>query len=81
MVSIDGRKAEDYLWEGLDLKNFEVIGIHPQTQDRAVIIMYDKRADSKKRWCLQFRGSGRYFETAEEALDYFRSRGWRFFGN
>lgn len=73
-------EQEQYLWDGLDLENYDIIGIHPQTTGQAVIIMRDNREDSLRPWCLQYRGTGRYFETAEDAIQYFKSRGWVFCG-
>lgn len=62
----------------LDTYNYDIIGIHPQTAGRAVVIMRYNKEDSLRPWRLHFRGTDRYFKTAEEALQYFKSRGWRF---
>lgn len=71
---------ESYLPEGVDLDNYDIIGIHPQSSGSAVIIMRYNREDSLRPWCLHFRGTDRYYETAEEALHYFKSRKWHFLG-
>jgi hypothetical protein len=74
------QKHKRYL-EGyrLDYKNFEVIDIVPQDKEFAVTVMHDRRTDAHKPWCIQYRGSGRYFFTREELDDYCRGRdfkGW-----
>ena len=71
---------ESYLSDGMDLDNYDIIGIHPQSSGGAVIIMRYIREDSLRPWRLHFRGTDRYYETFEEALQYFKSRGWRFVG-
>ena len=72
--------SEDCLIEGIDLENYDIIGIHPQTTNRSVIILRNKREDSVRPWCLHYRGTERQFKTAEEALQHFKSRGWVFIG-
>lgn len=69
--------ARKYLWRGLDLVNFEVIEILPQTADYAVIIMLDKRENAVKPWCTEFRGSGRYFGTQTKLEAHVAERKWR----
>lgn len=71
---------EEHQRNGLDLDKYDIIGIHPQTGDSAVIIMRYNLEDSQKPWCLQYRGTNRHYETIEDALKYFKSRGWRFLG-
>lgn len=60
-----------YLWKGLDLENFEVIKIIPQTHP--VIFMKDTRPHSKLKWCIEHKGNGHYFETYEDLLSYWTS--------
>ena len=60
----------------LDYDNFEVMEILPQDEDFAATIMHDKRPDAYKPWCVQYRGSGRYFFSEVEMHDYMRGRGW-----
>ena len=64
----------------LDLEKYDIIGIHPQTGNRSVVIMRNKRGDTLRPWCLQYRGTIRDFKTADEAIEYFKSREWRFLG-
>ena len=54
---------------GLDLNNFEVIDLI--LKKYPVVFMKDKRPESKLKWCIQYKGSGHYFETYNELLDYY----------
>jgi len=58
----------------LAYEHFEVVDIFPQDSDFAAIIMHDKRPDSVKPWCVQYRGGGHYFGTREELDTYCHSR-------
>lgn len=69
---------ERYLWSGLDLEHFEVIHILPQDKNNAAIIMYDKRPDSVKPWCVEFMGGGHYFSAVTELMAYCHSRRWTY---
>lgn len=60
-----------YLWDGLDLKNFEFIKIIPRRN--AIIFMKDKCPESKMKWCIEHKGNGHYFETYEDLLNYWTS--------
>ncbi|QGG47403.1 hypothetical protein [Heliorestis convoluta] len=64
------------LRKSLDLENFEVIRIIPKDDLHPVVVMRDKRAESKGHWCIQHRGSGYYFQTLKEATDYLITRNW-----
>jgi len=59
-------------YKGLDLDNFEII--HQGRGKGVVLIMRDKRKDAALSWCVQYRGSGQYFKTREEALAYCKGR-------
>lgn len=39
----------------------------------AVIIMFSRDKDDP-HWCLEYRGNGHYFDTAQQMMDYFHSR-------
>lgn len=79
-MTIDKAPAElrHYLWTGLDLKRFEVLTIVPETENEAVIVMRDGMKDSVKPWCVEYRGSGKYFESLELLNEYCKMR-WHFF--
>ena len=62
-----------YLWKGLNLERYSVVRIVPQTREHAVIIMYSKDPNDP-HWCLQYRGNGHYFDTAQQLMDYYHSR-------
>ena len=64
-----------YLWKGLDHKRYSVVRIVPQDKEHAVIIMYSNDP-SDPHWCLQHKGNGHYFATAQELMDYYYSRGF-----
>ena len=66
-----------HLLKNLDLENFEVIRIISQEDIYPVIVTRDKRPDSKAHWCIQYRGSGYYFQTLKEVTDYCIKRNWR----
>ena len=70
------QEQEKHLWNGLDLENFEVIHVLPQSDDHAAIIMRSKSSDWGKLWCIQHRGTGRYFNTYAQMLDYCAARQW-----
>lgn len=36
--------------------------------------MENKSPYAPKKWCLQYRGNGRYFDTEEELNAYFKER-------
>lgn len=67
-----------FLWKGLDLDRFEIVAIWPQNKTDAVILMRSRwREEDLVPWCVQFRGQGRYFWTAGEAIDYCVGRGFK----
>lgn len=67
-----------YLHEGLDLDRFAVVAIWPQTARRVVILMRSRYpADDPVPWCVQYRGSGYYFKSQGEAVNYCEKRGFR----
>ena len=65
-----------YLWKGLDLKRYSVVRIVPQSKEHAVIIMYSNDPYDP-HWCLQYKGNGHYFDTAQQLMDYYFSRGFK----
>lgn len=65
-----------HLRESLDLKNYDVIRIISLGDLHPVVVMRDKRAESRGHWCIQHRGSGYYFQTLKEVTDYLISRNW-----
>ena len=62
-----------YLWKGLNLERYAVVKIIPQDKEHAVILMFSKDKDDP-HWCLEYRGNGHYFDTAQQMMDYFQSR-------
>jgi len=66
---------EKYLWKGLDLKWYSVVQIVPQDEEHAVVIMYSNDPGDP-HWCLQYKGNSRYFDTAQQLMDYYCSRGF-----
>lgn len=70
------KQLPKHLKKSLDLENFEVIRIISLGDLHPVVVMRDKRADSKGHWCIQHRGSGYYFQTLKEVTDYLIKRNW-----
>lgn len=62
-----------YLWKGLDLERYSVFKIIPQDEDNAAIIMYCNDKDNP-HWCVEYLGSGHYFSTFGELVNYYNSR-------
>ena len=64
-----------YLWSGLSLGRFAVISIIPikPQKNEAVIVQFDRKP-TPKRWCIEYRGNGHYFETYDEMKQYFENR-------
>ncbi|MBT9174038.1 MAG: hypothetical protein DDT21_02449 [Syntrophomonadaceae bacterium] len=60
----------------LDLENFEVIEVLPQSRRFAAVILRDKRPEAYKPWCVQNRGGGHYFFSRKELDKYCAWRGW-----
>ena len=65
-----------YLRKELDLKRYSVVRIVPQSKEHAVIIMYSNDPNDP-HWCLQYKGNGHYFDTAQQLMDYYFSRGFK----
>ena len=65
-----------YLWKGLNLKRYSVVRIIPQDAKHAVIIMFSNDKDDP-HWCLQYKGNGHYFDTFQQLMNYFHSRGFK----
>ena len=74
MFFLRKRYLAHYLYKGLNLDDFDVIDILPQDRHSAVIIMKNKHSYAPKKWCLQYRGNGHYFDTEEELNAYFKER-------
>lgn len=66
-------ELDKYLWKGLDLKRYSVVRIIPQDAKHAVIIMFSNDKNDP-HWCLQYKGNGHYFDTAQQLMNYFHSR-------
>lgn len=67
------KTMERYLWEGLDLAVFQVIRITLSESGNPIVIMRRKEPDNRP-WCLEYRGSGHYFETEEQLKHYYNKR-------
>ena len=59
-----------YLWSGLDYDRYEVIKIIPQTTNFAAIVMKSRNTIDTP-WCLEYRGTGHYFDTYEELQKFY----------
>lgn len=64
------------LLKNLDLENFEVFHTISLGDSHPVVVMRDKRSEAKAPWCIQYRGSGYYFQTLNEVIHYCISRKW-----
>ncbi len=57
---------------GLDFSRYEVMRVISNAGDLTII---QKSTDEQNtHYCLQYRGSGRYFDTWEELSDYYTKR-------
>lgn len=64
-----------YLWEGLNLRDFAVVAIWPQNAKEAVVLMRRRGgALESYPWCIEYRGSGHYFQTLDAAMEYCTDR-------
>ena len=70
------KKHEKHLWPGLDLENFDVIHILPQSKNVAAIIMRCRHPDREKIWCVEYLGSGYYFSTYTQMASHCAARHW-----
>lgn len=59
-----------YLWSGLDYDRYEVIKIIPQTTNFAAIVMKSRNTIDTP-WCLEYCGTGHYFDTYEELQKFY----------
>ncbi len=72
------KKLTDYLWDGLINDRFAVVAIWTQNTWEAVILMRSRYpANDPAPWCVEYRGSGKYFKTVDEAISYCESRGFK----
>ena len=71
---MEEKELSKYLWKGLDYNRYFVVKIIPQDRHYAVIIMRNNDPYAPKKWCLQYRGNGHYFDTEEELNAYFKER-------
>lgn len=74
-------EQNQFLWDGLDLKRFEVIQIFPTRKrgmngKRLGIILMRSRypLDDPAPWCVEYGGGGKYFSTEDEAWEYLKKR-------
>ena len=65
------------MWAGLELGRFAVVAIWPQNAWDAVVLMHSRKIGDPLPWCLEYRGSGYYFGTAGEAMNYCERRGFK----
>ena len=70
------RRKDAYIPSYLDQKNFDVILIIKPKALHSVYLQKDNRHNAVKLYCVQYRGSGHYFDTKYEALAYCLKRGW-----
>ena len=62
---------------GLGTEHFDIIHVMSLGHFYPVIVMRDKRSDSRDLWCLQYRGSGYYFKTLRDMASYCTERKWQ----
>lgn len=66
-----------YLWDGLDLERYEPIRaiVWDKKKREVVLFMYSKEdAEGDPHWCLEYKGSGKYFRHFDDLHRYFRKR-------
>lgn len=66
-----------YLWKGLNLKRYVPIRaiVWDKKNREVVLFMYSKEeGDAEPHWCLQYRGSGKYFTHFDDLHRYFRGK-------
>ena len=71
------KKATEYLWAGLNLGCFAVVAIWPQNTQDAVVLMHSRKIGDPQPWCVEHRGSGCYFRSAGEAMNYCERRAFK----
>ena len=71
----------EFLWDGLDLKRFEVIQIFPAKRrgingkPLGIILMHSRYpVDDPVPWCVEYGGGGKYSSTEQEVQEYLESR-------
>lgn len=65
-----------YLWQGLNLEAFKILEILPQSYKDAAIIMKHKK-EKHTPWCVEYKGSGKYFDNEADLEAYISSRRFR----
>ena len=70
------KEYQQQLKKGLDLVNFDVFRILPQKPNVAAVILRSKQPDREHLWCVQHLGTGWYFDTYAQAVDYCKNRRW-----
>ena len=69
---------QQQLKKGLDLVNFDVFRILPQKPNVAAVILRSKQPNREHLWCVQHLGTGWYFNTYAQAVDYCKNRRWNY---
>lgn len=72
------KEYQQQLKKGLDLVNFDVFRILPQKPNVAAVILRSKHPDREHLWCVQHLGTGHYFSSYAEAVDYCKNRRWNY---
>ena len=72
------KEYQQQLKKGLDLVNFDVFRILPQKPNVAAVILRSKHPDREHLWCVQYLGTGHYFSSYAEAVDYCKNRRWNY---
>lgn len=70
---MEEKELSRYLWKGLNYDRYFVVKIIPQDEENAVIVMCSKDKEDP-HWCLEYMGSGKYFDTVIELIEYYKSR-------
>lgn len=61
------------IFAGLDFYRYEILRIIPKT-DRCAVVIQRCREPENLHYCVQYGGSGKYFSTWPEVVDYYTRR-------
>lgn len=61
------------LFSGLDFERYEILKLIPRGA-RSIVIIQKCKDPKNPHYCLQYRGSGRYFSDYKQLRDYYEER-------
>lgn len=61
------------IFTGQDFYRYEILRIIPKT-DRCAVVILRSKAPEKLHYCVQYGGSGKYFSTWPEVVEYYEGR-------